>query len=1446
MPTLDIAYLRADANYTDYVSRNSGWSVEIYTKLEGGSEVGFQFDENDGVLAEVRTGGTITADGKPRYTEYATHIDTNAPDSWGFVVPNVSRSGYTVTFIPKVRVEFNWVYNGSAVRSMWHWDNVTDISTLGQLLPGQSVLIKGTSTNDTFWDNRALTGNRKHMYILERVDTQNRVGYIKFYFYDNGYNFSFTNMIDIPTATTGDWVLTQCRDAGSGYNFLYWMHDNVAVTSGVWQVTQGQTQNVSFVAYGTYKNITITWDGNDMVPDMTTVGHFDDVVDLPQPTLNGYNLIGWKTDRLSVATLTGSRISIGITNKTYYAYFRERTYNVKVYNDLDGLGRSGTVYKTAQYTYNSSYTLFEGGVKPSGEIVIYYKIFASNNGTIMRNVPTIWSFYSDNDDIEMLYVWGYSEERDLTIYNSVFNDSNVNSRGSLLSTTISAIPNIYIVLPIYRKFGYPFNNWISYNPSKYDDIDGSVIMSYSYNFNTEYTANYLENGILSSSKLANTFGMNANNSDNIIKLSDYSNILGIAYGTQISFNQLKGYGINQSLIKFGYYNLDDSEWIIIDMKSQINVNKLIINCFHVSYCLKKFTLYASNDVNDFSLGKSSMKWTKILNYTFTSIPSSNNNTYYFENSQYQYWAILIKETFITDSPYKICIQKINFQLNSGTLYPDFDVIKDNIKISNIHAILDSEKKEALIGAGWNTTNQRVASTNLRNYKIFGAGDQYYRASNTLGQRITSGTNIDIGSFAPDGNVVLYLSNGSNTVTVNGYNITIPNGYQYFTIPRNGKYNIFLAGASTCPQEVRNRTMDKTLVYVGFEPFNPSRYFTPNSGNSALTDWYIRGSGTMHVSTTRPLYTESSSNDPVYDKLHALTGTTLLQSYEFTAGDVIVMCVGKCPRSQHGFTSAGGGGTFISKLKGTSADFNRMANHVIIAVAGGGGGTGYITERYKVTEAWANSIPTSRIGLTASRNPAPDRGIAPSPANNGGGGGGAGGSGGGYVDTGGNWIYNGSTGGGGNGSGAGGGGFIGNGGNAPSINGGQSFLNGGEGGYNGAMAAPYDNTTGGGFGGGGASWNAGGGGGGFCGGSAAPSNARHGAGKGSSYFANYNLDDIDFWNNVRPVITRFSLTTPTIKSLPCIFSNRYFEQNTAQNIKRKFNNNCFCLEHNYSTGSGGMQKYCWENWGDGWIIFQQEYDDKYGGLNVFDSLNSSQWIVGNSSYIGNLIHGKRNITSTSSGSWFRSYNPGFLQLSEQMDRSYVISDDNTFVFNFLGTQYNGTNIYMNTNNLISFGSAMNANKSRNFSTWDSGVPAIGFNHIFSIMFTQYISSIITPTDGTNIISLVLKLCTYDEYNSYFSTTPVDGKYYNKPENNVEPMECEIRLIRDSSYQYIEVTLETSTNVKGNWIAQDSSKNVYKLFNVELGEMPIERYQNIVLRSDLSGNNWECYQNYYVNI
>lgn len=163
----------------------------------------------------------------------------------------------------------------------------------------------------------------------------------------------------------------------------------------------------------------------------------------------------------------------------------------------------------------------------------------------------------------------------------------------------------------------------------------------------------------------------------------------------------------------------------------------------------------------------------------------------------------------------------------------------------------------------------------------------------------------------------------------------------------------------------------------------------------------------------------------------------------------------------------------------------------------------------------------------------------------------------------------------------------------------------------------------------------------------------------------------------------------------------------------------------------------------------------------------------------------------------------------------------FSFFFFGADYNN-NIFWSTNQVLQFGTNTNT------INW-----APGTGNGILLGNTDRIVNSVFQFPSTTINNHSIKKIIID-HNSWWSR-PQDGK-----------IKMEIRLIRGPQFQYVEVRMAEWTGVQGGtWAIAISGTNWINVFNATTGP-PVGTGGSFVLRSDLNGNNWEFFNNYYVNL
>lgn len=174
----------------------------------------------------------------------------------------------------------------------------------------------------------------------------------------NSYTFTFDkNGGNTPSSTTitkeyntAVGTLPTCtRNANNTYTYAFAGWFDTSASSGGTQLTTSTkvTSNKTWYARWTptYKNYTVTWDGNGGTPSKSSSSfHYNDALGtLPTATRTGYTFKGWSTSK--TGTVNVSTTTKVTANVTYYAVWTINSYTWT----FDANGGTGDTTKTLNY-----------------------------------------------------------------------------------------------------------------------------------------------------------------------------------------------------------------------------------------------------------------------------------------------------------------------------------------------------------------------------------------------------------------------------------------------------------------------------------------------------------------------------------------------------------------------------------------------------------------------------------------------------------------------------------------------------------------------------------------------------------------------------------------------------------------------------------------------------------------------------------------------------------------------------------------------------------------------------------------------------------------------------------------------------------------------------------------------------------------------------------------
>ena len=170
-----------------------------------------------------------------------------------------------------------------------------------------------------------------------------------FTFDKNGGNTPSTTTITKKYNTAVGTLPTCTRNADNTYTYAFAGWFDTSASSGGTQLTTTTKVTSNKIWYArwtpTYKNYTVTWDGNGGTPSKSSSSfHYNDALGtLPTATRTGYTFKGWSTSK--TGTVNVSTTTKVTANVTYYAVWTINSYTWT----FDANGGTGDTTKTLNY-----------------------------------------------------------------------------------------------------------------------------------------------------------------------------------------------------------------------------------------------------------------------------------------------------------------------------------------------------------------------------------------------------------------------------------------------------------------------------------------------------------------------------------------------------------------------------------------------------------------------------------------------------------------------------------------------------------------------------------------------------------------------------------------------------------------------------------------------------------------------------------------------------------------------------------------------------------------------------------------------------------------------------------------------------------------------------------------------------------------------------------------
>ena len=432
----------------------------------------------------------------------------------------------------------------------------------------------------------------KHFYILVKANWDLNNYKIVFDFNGGSYSGEYIQSYNIE----GEYELPIPNR--EGYQFIGWIiNGNESLKSG--EKLINHFGDINAVAHWSSKEYIISFDSKGGECETLTLPiNYDDSIDLPVATKEGYTLLGWYDEN---DNLVNSEKYNYAKNTTFHAVWQPTNYELNI--DLDG-GSISPEYPSYYTIESQSITLnaperegydFKGwSINESQNLVMAYTIKKGTIGNI--KIKAIWKakkylvhFNSQNgNDINDMNVvfdsnvelpipirehynfdgW-YLEENYQTIVNNgkweVASEITLFAKWSLINYAITyslnggsfktTAPSTYtietngIVIPEPKKIGYLFDGW---------NINNSSEKVVNYTINNGTSGDLLLNANWQKRVYTISFDVNGGDElENTTKNVEYNSYVSYEIPTRKGYNFIGWYDESNNKYQNGYWKVDD-------------------------------------------------------------------------------------------------------------------------------------------------------------------------------------------------------------------------------------------------------------------------------------------------------------------------------------------------------------------------------------------------------------------------------------------------------------------------------------------------------------------------------------------------------------------------------------------------------------------------------------------------------------------------------------------------------------------------------------------------------------------------------------------------------------------------------------------------------------------------------------------------------------------------